>query len=153
MEVPRLRVKSELQLTAYTTATATRDPSHVCNLRHSSWSHQILTPLSKARDQTCILDASQIGFHWAVKGTPITNYSWKTILNVFIFYSLFTLLCGENNLFHNWTIFLFFTIITAEHPWTLSFSWLFPEERLLDRELPKNMNILGLMDEHYHSSF
>ena len=30
MEVPRLGVKSELQLLAYTTATAARDLSHVC---------------------------------------------------------------------------------------------------------------------------
>ena len=36
MEVPRLGVKSELQLPAYATATATSDPSCICNLRHSS---------------------------------------------------------------------------------------------------------------------
>ena len=29
MEFPRLEVKSELHLLAYTTATATRDPSHI----------------------------------------------------------------------------------------------------------------------------
>ena len=55
MEVPRLGVKSELQLPAYTTATATWDPSHVFDLHHSSWQCQILSPLSKARDTTCIL--------------------------------------------------------------------------------------------------
>ena len=32
MEVPKLRVESELQLLAYTTATATPDLSHICNL-------------------------------------------------------------------------------------------------------------------------
>ena len=32
MEVPRLGVKLELQLPAYTTATAMSDRSHVCNL-------------------------------------------------------------------------------------------------------------------------
>ena len=32
MEVPRLRVESELQLQVYTTATATRDLSRVCDL-------------------------------------------------------------------------------------------------------------------------
>jgi len=32
MEVPRLRGESELQLPAYTTATATQDPSRVCDL-------------------------------------------------------------------------------------------------------------------------
>ena len=41
MEVPRLGVESELQLLAYTTATATWDPSHVCDLHHSSRQHQI----------------------------------------------------------------------------------------------------------------
>ena len=41
-EVPTLGVKLELQLPAYTTATATWDMSHVCDLHHSSWQHQIL---------------------------------------------------------------------------------------------------------------
>ena len=50
MEVPRLGVQSELQLPAYTTATATPDSSHVCNIHHSSQEHQILNPLSEARD-------------------------------------------------------------------------------------------------------
>ena len=50
MEVPRLGVESELQLLAYTTATETPDPSHVCDLHHSSWQHGILNPLSEARD-------------------------------------------------------------------------------------------------------
>ena len=36
MEVPRLGVKLELQLPAYTTATATQDLSHVFDLHHSS---------------------------------------------------------------------------------------------------------------------
>ena len=37
MEVPRLGVKLELQLLAYTTAMATLDLSHVCYPHHSSW--------------------------------------------------------------------------------------------------------------------
>ena len=52
MEVPRLGVKSELQLPAYITATATRDPSRVCNLHHSSQQRRIVNPLSKGRDRT-----------------------------------------------------------------------------------------------------
>ena len=40
---------------AYTTATATRDPSHGCDLHHRSWQHQILNPLSEARGRTCVL--------------------------------------------------------------------------------------------------
>ena len=56
MEVPRLGVESELQqLLAYTIAAATRDPSRTCDLHHSSWQCRILNPLSKAREQTCIL--------------------------------------------------------------------------------------------------
>ena len=48
MEVPRLGVQSELELLAYTTVTATRDPSHICdNLQH--W---ILDPLGETRDRT-----------------------------------------------------------------------------------------------------
>ena len=52
MEVPRLGVESELQLLAYVTATATWDPSQVCNLHHSSQQRQILDLLSEARDRT-----------------------------------------------------------------------------------------------------
>ena len=55
MEVPRLGVKSELQLPAYTTATATRDLSHISNLCCSLWQCQIFNPLSEARDRTHIL--------------------------------------------------------------------------------------------------
>ena len=55
MEVPRVGVKSELQLPAYTTTTATPDPSHVCDLYHSSGQCRILNLLNKARDQTHIL--------------------------------------------------------------------------------------------------
>ena len=37
---------------AYATATAMQDPSHVCDLHHSSQQRQIMNPLSEARDQT-----------------------------------------------------------------------------------------------------
>ena len=55
MEIPSLEVELEPQLPAYSTATATQDPSHICNVHHSLWQFQILNPLSKARDQTHIL--------------------------------------------------------------------------------------------------
>ena len=58
MEVPRLEVELELQLPIYATATVTPDPSRVCDLHHSSCQHQILNPLTEARDQTCILIAA-----------------------------------------------------------------------------------------------
>ena len=61
MEVPRLGVQSELQLPAYTTATATQDPSCICDLHHSSQQRRILNPLSRAGDGTHILmDTSQV---------------------------------------------------------------------------------------------
>ena len=64
MEVLRLRVESELQLPAYTAATAVQDPSLDCTLYHSSWHCQIFNPLSEARDRTHILmDNSQICYH------------------------------------------------------------------------------------------
>ena len=50
MGVPRLRVESELQLLAYTTATKMQDLSHVCDLHHSSRQYQIINQLSEARD-------------------------------------------------------------------------------------------------------
>ena len=49
MEVPRLGVKSEMQLPAYTTATAMPDPSYSCNLHCSSQQGLILNLLSGAR--------------------------------------------------------------------------------------------------------
>ena len=43
MEFPRLGVQLELQLWAYTTATATTDPSCVCVLQHSYSNARSLT--------------------------------------------------------------------------------------------------------------
>ena len=48
----------------YTTVTTTQVPSLDCDLHHSSWQHQILKPLSRARNQTCVLmDTSQVCYH------------------------------------------------------------------------------------------
>ena len=48
MEVLRLGVELELKLLVYATATATLDLNLVYNLH--SWQHQILNPLSEARN-------------------------------------------------------------------------------------------------------
>ena len=61
MEVPRLGVELELQLLAYTTATAMPDPSHICDLHHSLQQCQILNSLSDARDWTLILTDTMLG--------------------------------------------------------------------------------------------
>ena len=55
LEVPRLGVKSKQQLLAYATDTAMPDLSHICDLCCNLQQCQLLDPLSKARDQTCIL--------------------------------------------------------------------------------------------------
>ena len=61
MEVPRLGVEWELQLPGSTTATATPDLSHVCDLHHLSRQHQIPYPLMEARDRTHVLmDTSRV---------------------------------------------------------------------------------------------
>ena len=61
MEVPKLGVQLELQLPAYTTATAISDPSHSWDLYHSWQQYQILNPLSEIRDQTHILMDTMLG--------------------------------------------------------------------------------------------
>ena len=50
MEVPRLGVELELSLLVCATVTAMQDPSHVCNLHHSSQQCQILNLLNKTSD-------------------------------------------------------------------------------------------------------
>ena len=61
MEVLGLGVELELQLPAYTTATAMPDRSLFCSLHCSLWQGQILNPLSEARGGTHILmDTSQV---------------------------------------------------------------------------------------------
>ena len=70
MEVPWPEVESKLQLPAYTTATAARDPSHIFDLHHSSQKRQILNPMNKARDRTHVLmGTSQIRFLCTTTGT------------------------------------------------------------------------------------
>ena len=76
MEVLRLGVESELQLLAYTTATATSDPSHLYNLHHNSRQCWIFNPLSEARDQIHnLMVPSGIHFRCATTGTPMVVLS------------------------------------------------------------------------------
>ena len=55
-QVASLGVKSELQLPAYTTATATAtaDLSCICNLHCSLWQRQIFNPVREAKDPILI---------------------------------------------------------------------------------------------------
>ena len=71
MEVPRLGVKSDLELLADTTPTKSPGPSRICDPHHSSWQHQITDLLSKTRNGTCtLMDTSRICFCCATTGTP-----------------------------------------------------------------------------------
>jgi len=72
IEVPRLGVQWELQLPAYSTATAMQDLSCICDLHHSSQQRRILNPWSEARDQTRnLMVPSQIRFCCTTMETPL----------------------------------------------------------------------------------
>uniref|UniRef100_A0A8D0JVQ3 Uncharacterized protein n=1 Tax=Sus scrofa TaxID=9823 RepID=A0A8D0JVQ3_PIG len=89
MEVPRLGVKLELQLLAYTTPTATRDPSRVRDPHHSSRQHWILNALSEARDRTRLLmDASGVRNLLSHRrnsphSSSLDTASWSLLLSYF----------------------------------------------------------------------
>ena len=52
-----------------------------CKLHHSWRQHQILNPLSEARDRTCILnDTSQVPYLWATMRTPLGIFKIITLL-------------------------------------------------------------------------
>ena len=86
MNVPELGVQLELQLLAYTTATATQSPSRVClTYTNSSRQRQILNPLSEARDPNRHLIApSGIHFHCAMTGTLETTFLKTLCLSSFL---------------------------------------------------------------------
>ena len=71
MEVLRLGLKSELHLLAYTTATATADPSCIWDLHSSLWQCWILNPPECTQGSNPHLH-NHVGFltHWATRGTP-----------------------------------------------------------------------------------
>ena len=73
-----LGVDLELQLPAYGTATATPDPSYLCDLCYSLWQLQILNPLREARDWTCILmDASCVLNRLSHNGNSFVFFKWR----------------------------------------------------------------------------
>ena len=108
VEIPRLGVQSDLQLPAYTTATATRDLSCICHLHHSSWQCWNLNPLSEARDQTCILmDTSWIHFCYSTVGTPqgTLEWEWQPRVEIFLFWT-----CGVCSLRASDSTFLIYRV-------------------------------------------
>jgi len=75
MEVPRLQVESELQLLAYTTATATRDLSHICDLHHNSQQCKILNLIEL--ESSWIL----VGF---ISAEPQQELLYRSLLNLLL---------------------------------------------------------------------
>ena len=65
------------------TATAMQDLSLICDLHRSLWQHQILNPLSEARDQTHnFMDASQVCNLLSHNGNSLNKYlkKWTELL-------------------------------------------------------------------------
>ena len=78
-------VEPELQLPAYTTATAMPDPSCIRDLHHSPRQCWIFNPMIKARDRARILvDSSQAHYCWATTGTSHLLFSLIIKSNDFI---------------------------------------------------------------------
>ena len=80
------KTNTQLQLLAYTTATATWDPNHICKLHHSSQQRQILNLLSKAGDRTCNLMAPSRVRFCCTKTRTLQNLiivlSWSRIFSL-----------------------------------------------------------------------
>ena len=77
MEIPRLGVKSELWLPAYTTAIAMWDLSCICNLYHSLWQCWIPNPFIEARDRTRILLNPSLLSTEPLKELPSLSFSLR----------------------------------------------------------------------------
>ena len=67
-EVPRLGSELEIQLLAYTKATAMLDPSRICDLYHSSWQGRILN--------SCLRPGIKPASSWILVGFIIC---WVTV--------------------------------------------------------------------------
>ena len=87
MEFPRLGVQSELQLLAYATATATQDPSCVCDLHLSSRQCQILNPFFAILITMC-LGVSLFGsiIYGTLHFLALDEYFLSQIREVFNYY-------------------------------------------------------------------
>ena len=93
LAVPGLGVESELQLPAYTTATAVQDLSRICDLCCSFGQRRILNPgIQWGQALNTHSHGHCVGFltHWATMGTPKLN-----ILNNLFCWSLSTQLKME----------------------------------------------------------
>ena len=93
MEVPRQGVEWELQLLAYTTATATPDPSHICDLNPTSRQCQIINPLRPGIEPKSSQITTWVCYHRATVGTPCSTVFIVFFFNTF-FFSFYGHTCG-----------------------------------------------------------
>ena len=75
MEVPRLRVKSELQLPACTTATTMQDLSCICDLHHSSRTARSLIHWARP--------GAKLALSWILVGFVSAEPWWKLQITFF----------------------------------------------------------------------
>ena len=79
MEVPSLGVQSEPQLLAYVTATATWDPSCVCDQQHSSQQCWILNPTERGQGSNLRPHGSQSGLFLLHHDRNTNNFSFNWV--------------------------------------------------------------------------
>ena len=120
MEVPRLRVESEPQLTGLHHSCSNPGSEGVCNLYHSSQQCQILNPLIKARDQTYYWSWILVGFVTTEPQWELLKSSQRVRLVSTIFATVFHLFFISAISNFNWaflyhSIFLFSWHITYTH--------------------------------------
>ena len=118
MEVPRVGVESEPQQPAYVIATATRDPSLICNLHHSSQQCRILNPLRPGMEPAS---------SWILVGFISTTPQWE--LPRWSFYSTYFFCCCFQRihlfflpLFWS-TVWIHFSRFVCCSQWHTSASW------------------------------
>ena len=75
MEVPRLEVESEVQLSAYTTARAMWDPSHIYDPYHSSRQHGSLTHQARP--------GIELASSWILVGFVTAEPQWELHFDFF----------------------------------------------------------------------
>ena len=75
MEVPRLGVKSELQLLAYTTATAVQHLSHICELTTAYGNAGSLTH--------CVRPGIELASSWILVGFVTSEPQWELLTSRF----------------------------------------------------------------------
>ena len=109
LEIPRLGVKSELQLQS--TATALQDLSCVCNLHHSSQQRWILNPQSKARYWTFnLMITSWVSLLLSHNGNSLCSFLTVLFGFLLLSYMTFIHILDINPLSFKWFANIFYSV-------------------------------------------